>query len=116
MKAEMPLAPAARSVTASVTMTWPTRPCGVKAFDPFRTHQPSALTATVRMPAASLPDVDSVNPHAPIFSPRASGTRNVRFCSSVPNIKMCAEHRPLCAATERASPGSTRASSSMQMQ
>jgi alkylation response protein AidB-like acyl-CoA dehydrogenase len=34
--------------------------------------------AVVRMPAASLPEVDSVSPQAPIFSPRASGTRY--FC------------------------------------
>jgi hypothetical protein len=68
------------------------------------------------MPAASLPDVDSVSPQAAIFSPRASGTRYVRFCSSVPNIAMCADPRPLCAATDSATPGSTRASSSMQMQ
>ena len=57
------------------------------------------------MPAASLPDVDSVRPQAPIFSPRASGARNCCFCASVPNSAMCAEQRPLCAATDSASAG-----------
>ena len=38
------------------------------------------------------------------------------FLRVVPNIEMCAEHRPLCAATESAIAGQTRASSSMQMQ
>ena len=61
--------------------------------------------AVVRMPAASLPEVDSVSPQAPIFSPRASGTRYRCFCASVPNRKMCAEQRPLCAATDSASAG-----------
>ena len=116
MKAEIPLRPAARLVTAIATRTSPTRPCVVKLLDPFRTQQAPARAAVVRMPAASLPEVDSVSPHAPIFSPRASGARYRRFCASVPNIAMCAEQRPLCAATDSATPGSTRASSSMQMQ
>ena len=79
MKAEMPLVPAARSVTAMTTIVSPTRPCVVKVFDPLITQQPPARAAVVRMPAASLPDVDSVRPHAPIFSPRTSGARNVCF-------------------------------------
>ncbi len=83
------------SVTAIATMTWPTRPCVVKVFDPFSTHPPPSRVAVVRMPAASLPDVDSVSPQAPIFSPRASGTRYVCFWASVPNSAMCAEQRPL---------------------
>jgi hypothetical protein len=116
MKAEMPLVPAALSVTAITTMTWPARPCVMKVFDPF-SRQPSGVrVAVVRMPAASLPDVDSVKPQAPSFSPLASGTSHRCFCASVPNRKMCAEHRPLWAATDSASPGSTRDSSSMQMQ
>ena len=85
MKAEMPLVPAARSVTAITTITSPTRPWVVNVFEPFSTQQSPARAAVVRMPAASLPDVDSVSPQAPIFSPRASGARNVCFCSSVPN-------------------------------
>ncbi len=116
MKAEMPLVPAARSVTAMTTITLPTRPCVVNVFDPLSTQQLPARAAVVRMPAASLPEVDSVRPHAPIFSPRASGTRNFCFCSSLPNSEMCDEQRPLCAATDSEMAGSTRASSSMQMQ
>ena len=77
MNAEMPLVPAARSVTAIATSTSPTRPCVVNVFDPFSTQHAPARAAVVRMPAASLPEVDSVSPHAPIFSPRASGTRNL---------------------------------------
>ena len=116
MKAEMPLVPRDRFVTAITTITSPTRPCVVNVFDPLITQHAPARVAVVRMPAASLPEVDSVSPQAPIFSPRASGTRYFCFCASFPKEKMCDEHRPLCAATDSATPGSTRASSSMQMQ
>ena len=116
MKAEIPLAPAVRSVTAMTTATSPTRPCVVNVFDPLSTQHVPARVAVVRIPAASLPEVGSVSPHAPIFSPRTSGTRYRCFCASVPNSEMCDEHRPLCAATDSATAGSTRASSSMQMQ
>ena len=116
MKAEMPLRPAARSVTAITTMTSPMRPWVVNVLDPLSTQHSPARVAVVRMPAASLPEVDSVSPQAPSFSPRASGARNCCFCASVPNRKMCDEQRPLCAATDSATAGSTRASSSMQMQ
>ena len=77
MNAEMPLAPAARSVIAIATSTSPTRPWVVNVFEPLRTQHSPDWTAVVRMPAASLPEVDSVRPHAPIVSPRASGTRYV---------------------------------------
>ena len=75
-----------------------------------------ARTAVVRMPAASLPAPASVRPQAPSTSPR---TRRGRYCCLlrvVPNIAMCDVHRPLCAATDSAIAGQTRASSSMQMQ
>ena len=75
MNAEMPLVPAARSVMATMTKTSPTRPCVVKVFAPFSTQHAPARAAVVRIAAASLPEVDSVRPHAPIFSPRASGMR-----------------------------------------
>src|SRR5262245_60037596 len=100
MNAEIPLEPAVRSVAAIATSTWPTRPCVVNAFDPLRIQQSPLLTAAVRRPAASLPELASVSPHAPIFSPRASGTRYCCFWDSLPNIAICAEQRPLCAATE----------------
>ena len=66
-------------------MTSPTRPCVVNVFEPFSTQPSPSRTAVVRMPAASLPEVDSVSPQAPSFSPRASGTRYCCFCASVPN-------------------------------
>ena len=116
MNAEMPLAPAARSVIAIATITSPTRPWVVNVLEPLSTQQPPDRLAVVRMPAASLPEVDSVRPQAPIFSPFASGTRYVRFCASVPARKIWDAHRPLWAATDSATAGSTRASSSMQMQ
>ena len=73
MNAEMPRLPAARSVTAMTTMTWPTRPCVVNVLEPLSTQSSPSRRGLVRMPAASLPEVDSVSPQAPIFSPRASG-------------------------------------------
>ena len=88
----------------------------MNVFEPLSTQCEPARVAVVRMPAASLPELDSVSPQAPIFSPRASGTRYCCFCASVPNIRMCDEHNPLCAATDSETDGSTRASSSMQMQ
>ncbi len=116
MKAEMPFDPCERSVTAMTTMMSPTRPCVVNVFAPLITQHEPARVAAVRIPAASLPEVDSVRPQAPIFSPRVSGTRNFCFCSSVPNKKMCEAQRPLCAASDSATAGSTRATSSRQMQ
>ena len=76
MKAETPLRPAARSVTAITTMTSQMRPCVMKVLDPLSAQPPAARVAVVRMLAASLPEVDSVSPQAPSFSPRASGARN----------------------------------------
>ncbi len=116
MNAETPLRPAARSVTAITTMTSQMRPWVMKVFEPLSTQPSPARVAVVRMLAASLPEVDSVSPQAPSFSPRASGARNCALCASDPNRKMCEAQRPLCAATDNAIAGSTRASSSMQMQ
>ena len=79
MKAEMPLERAARSVTAITTRVSPMRPCVMNVFDPFSTQHAPARVAVVRMPVASLPDVDSVSAHAPSFSPRASDTSEVLF-------------------------------------
>ena len=79
-------------------------------------QQAPSLVAVVRIAAASLPEPGSVNPHAASFSPLASGTRYFCFCSSLANFAMCAAPRPLCAATDKAIDGSTRAISSMQMQ
>ena len=74
--ADTPLLRATRvEVTAMTTSTSPMRPWVVNVLDPFNTQQPSDFTPVVRIAAASLPDVASVSPHAPIFSPRASGTR-----------------------------------------
>ncbi len=91
-------------------------PCVMNALLPFSTQPSPSATAVVRIAAASLPDPGSVSPHAASFSPRASGSRKRRFCASLPNIEMCAAPRPLCAATDSDTLGSTRASSSMQMQ
>ena len=117
MNAEMPRLPRARSVTAIATNMPPIAPCVMNVLAPLITQLPSpSRTAVVRVPAASLPAVGSVRPHAPSISPCASGGRKRCFCASVPNMKMCAEQRPLCAATLSATAGQTRASSSMQRQ
>jgi hypothetical protein len=42
----------------------------MKFFEPLMIHSPSSWTAVVRMPAASLPALASVSPHAPSTSPR----------------------------------------------
>ena len=98
------------------TITSPVRPCVMNCFVPLMTQQSPSRTAVVRIAPASLPADASVSPHAASFSPRASGARYCRFWSSVPNIAMCAAPSPLCAATVSDTDGSTRASSSMQMQ
>ena len=116
MKAEMPRLPLARSVTAITTITPPILPWVMNVLAPLRTQVSPSRTATVRVPAASLPADGSVRPQAPSISPLASGGRKRAFCASVPNIAMCAEHRPLCAATLRATAGHTRASSSIARQ
>ena len=86
-KAEMlrPLVPSG-SVTAMITQTSPTEPWVVKVFEPLRIQPPSTFSARVRVPAASEPAPGSVRLQAPIFSPRASGTSQRCFCSSVPNL------------------------------
>ncbi len=91
-------------------------PCVMNALEPFRTHASPSRTAAVRMAAASLPEPGSVRPQAASFSPRASGGRNLALSSSPANIEMWEAPRPLCAATDSDTLGSTRASSSMQMQ
>ena len=115
-KAEMPLAPRVRSVTAITTITSALAPCVMNVFAPFSTQQSPSRVAVVRVAAASLPAFGSVSAQAPSFSPRASGTSHFCFCASVPNIAMCAGPRPLWAATDSETDGSTRASSSMQRQ
>jgi hypothetical protein len=88
----------------------------MNCFDPLSTHPDASRRAIVRSAPASLPECASVSAQAPSILPSASGGRNSRFCASLANIKRCATHSPLCAATESAIDGSIRASSSMQMQ
>ena len=88
----------------------------MNCFVPLITQQSPSRTAAVRMAPASLPADASVSAHAASVSPRASGARYFCFCSSVANMAMCAAPSPLCAATVNDTDGSTRASSSMQMQ
>ena len=85
----------------------------MKVLEPFSTQLPPSRTAVVLVPPASEPALFSVRPQQPTLSPRASGARKRRFCSSVPARKMWPEQRLLWAATERATPASTRASSSI---
>ena len=114
-KAEMPFLPLALSVTAMTTETSARLPLVMKVFEPFRTQESPSLTAVVRVPPASEPALFSVRPQAPTNSPVASLGRYFIFCSSVPARKMWPEDRELWAAVERATPASTRASSSMTM-
>ena len=116
MNAEMPRWARALSVTAITTITSPMLPWVMNVLVPLMTHPSPSRAADTRIAAASDPAVGSVSPQAPIHAPVASGTRYRRFCASVPNIAMCAAQRPLCAATDSDTDGSTRASSSMQMQ
>ena len=112
----MPLVPRARSVDAITTRTSALAPCVMKVLVPFSTQASPSRTAVVRVLPASLPAPGSVRAQAPSCSPRASGASQRCFCASVPNMAMCAGPRPLCAATDRATEGSTRESSSRQMQ
>ena len=111
--AEMPFLPAARSVTVSTTAVSAMPPLVMKFFDPLISQCWPSRTAVVRMPPASEPEPGSVSPQQPTFSPFASGGRKRRFCSSLPARWMCAEHRPWWAASDSATPASTRASSSI---
>ena len=116
MKAEMPWAPFAASVTAMTTNVSARVACVVKVLEPFRRHPPSTRRALVRRLPASLPAPDSVRAQAPRRRPAArGGSQRVRW-APVPNRWTWADESPLWAATERAMEGSTRASSSMQMQ
>ncbi len=85
MKAEIPLLPLDRSVTAMSTATRPTEAFVMKFFEPFRTQVSPSRTAVVRVPLESDPASDSVSPQAASHSPDASfGTYFCR-CASVPN-------------------------------
>ena len=99
-----------------MTSTSALLPCVMKVLVPLSTQWSPSRTAVVRVPAASLPALGSVSAQAPSFSPRANGVSHRDFCASEPNMKMCAGPRPLCAATDSATDGSTRASSSRQRQ
>ena len=116
MNAEMPCAPRAASVTAMTTNVPASVACVVKVFEPFSFHPPSTRRALVRRLPASLPAPDSVSAHAPRCRPAARGASQRARWASVPNKWRWADASPLCAATVRATDGSTRASSSMQMQ
>ncbi len=111
----MPFLPLLRSVTAMITAVSAIWPLVMKVLEPFRTQESPSLTPVVLVPPASEPALFSVSPQHPIFSPLARGTRYFFFCSSVPARKMCPEQRLLWAAMERATPASTRDSSSIAM-
>ena len=85
MKAEMPLLPLDRSVTAMSTATRPTEALVMKFFEPFRTQVSPSRTAVVRVPLESDPASDSVSPHAASHSPDASFGMYFCRCASVPN-------------------------------
>ena len=91
-------------------------PWVMKLFDPLRIQPSPSRTAVVRIAAASLPEPASVSPHAARARPEASGATKRCFCASDPNMAMWAVPRPLCAATDSDTDGSTRASSSSAMQ
>ena len=75
MKAEIPRCAFARSVTAMTTIRPPIRPWVMKVFAPFSVQPSSVRDAVVRIPAASLPALASVNPQAPSTLPLTSRGR-----------------------------------------
>src|SRR5450759_371104 len=95
------------SVTASTTKVAPTEPCVIKVLHPFNTQSFPSFTAVVFIPPASLPEDDSVKPQPPSFFPEHKSGRYFFFCSSLPKLKMCDVHNPLCAQTLRPMDGST---------
>ena len=112
----MPRLPFARSVTATTTITPPMRPWVMKFFGPV--DPPASAVAHGRGLHAGRVAARSglgQSPRAEHLAAHQRG-RYFAFCASVPNIAMWEEHSPLCAATESAIAGHTRASSSMQMQ
>ena len=55
---------------------------------PLMTYSSPTRRAVVRMLATSEPQPGSLTPSAPMRSPASAGTRNSRFCSSVPSAPM----------------------------
>jgi len=80
----MPRLPAALSVTAITIATCPFLPLVMNCLTPSITQPSPSLRAVVRSDEASLPACGSVRQKAPTISPLAAGTRNWRFCASVP--------------------------------
>ena len=75
-----------RSVTAITTAVSAMPPLVMKVLEPLSTQlgrRPAPRSCAV--PPASEPAPGSVSPQQPTFSPRASGGRKRRFCSSLPN-------------------------------
>ena len=116
--AEMPCRPCARSVTAITTSVPPIVPCVMNCLLPLMTQSSPSRRAVVRIAAASLPALGlGQAPGAERLALAPAATRYSLL------LRLAAEHRtdarahsPLCAATDSAIDGSTRASSSMQMQ
>ena len=77
-------------------------------------HAPSSVrVAVVRIPPASEPALGSVSPYPPMTLPLASGTRNSRFCSSVPARRIGPQPSDVWAATISPSEPQTRPISSI---
>lgn len=85
MKAEIPLLPAALSVTANTTATSAYLPDVMNCFTPFRMYASPSRSARVVIAAASEPTCGSVRQKQPIFAPVASGLRYSAFWASLPN-------------------------------
>ena len=115
-KAVMPRwAGTSRLVRASTTQNPPTEPCVMNILVPFKSHPSPSRTATVFIPALSDPLPGSVSAHAASHSPLAALGKYLRFCSSLPKLRMWLVPSPLWLATVSAKEPSTRAHSSTQM-
>jgi len=102
-----------RPVRAYPMTTFATEAFVAKDFVPFRTHSFPLSSAVVRIAAASDPLPGSVSAYAPIHSPRATGTRYRRFCSSVPYRRRGSQTSPLHTAAITPALASARESSSI---
>src|ERR687888_453328 len=111
-KAEMPLCFADGSLFAKTRAWSATFAYEIQFLEPFRTYVSPSRRALDFIEATSEPAAGSVRPKQAIFSPRAWGTSQRCFCSSVAYLSSASEFRPTCTETRVRNAASPRSISS----
>ena len=96
MNAVVPREPAERSWEVKTPMMSASAPLVMNVLEPFSTYPSPFLVAVVCMSDASLPELGSVRPNAPSFSPEAMAGKNRARCSGDPKRSMVEALSEIC--------------------